>query len=48
MNMTSGQNLATKADIAEVKGDFRALRMEIRFWIAGAVVVLLGAIKWAH
>jgi hypothetical protein len=44
----AGAGLATKADLADVRGDFRALRMEIRFWIAGAVVVILGAIKWAH
>jgi hypothetical protein len=39
---------ATKADLADLRGELKALRMELRYWISGAVIVVLGAIKWVH
>jgi hypothetical protein len=39
---------ATKADMADLRGELKALRMELRYWISGAVIVVLGAIKWVH
>jgi len=48
----SNDEAATKSDLgafaAELRGEFKTLRMEIRVWVLAGVVVLLGAIKFWH
>ncbi|HEY2250941.1 MAG TPA: hypothetical protein VGH74_07755 [Planctomycetaceae bacterium] len=48
----SNDDVATKSDLnavaVELRGEFKALRMEIRVWVLTGVVVLLGAIRFWH